>query len=88
MRTCHNCGLTVNIEKHHVFYGTGQRKISDKNGFFFDLCSICHRSQPQGVHGGNRELDLRLKREKQEEYEQTHTRAEFMKLIGRNYRGD
>jgi len=85
MRTCKNCGSTQNIESHHVFYGSGQRNISDKHGFKVDLCSICHRSQPQGVHGGNRELDLKLKRECQEEFEKEHLRFDFIKLIGRNY---
>lgn len=85
MRKCKNCDSTYSIEEHHVFFNRGQRKISDKHGFIVDLCSICHRSQPQGVHGGNRELDLKLKRICQEEYERNHTRAEFMRLIGRNY---
>ena len=85
MRTCHNCGSTYGIESHHVFFGSGQRKISDKMGFVVDLCYICHRSQPQGVHGGNRKLDLRLKREKQKEFEKEYLRSDFIKLIGRNY---
>lgn len=37
-----------------------------------------------GVHF-NRELDLHLKREQQREYEQTHSRRDFMRLIGKNY---
>jgi hypothetical protein len=37
-----------------------------------------------GVHF-NRELDLRLKRACQAKYEETHSREEFIALIGKNY---
>ena len=37
-----------------------------------------------GVHF-NRALDLALKVECQRKFEETHTREEFMKLIGKNY---
>lgn len=43
---------------------------------------------PYGVHGRDgRELDLRLKRECQAKFEETHSREEFMKIFGRNYLG-
>lgn len=38
----------------------------------------------EGVHF-NRELDLKLKRECQAKFEETHSREEFMKIIGKNY---
>lgn len=41
----------------------------------------------EGVHF-NRELDLKLKRECQEKFEETHSREEFMKIIGKNYLED
>lgn len=72
-------------EQHHAYYGAGCRLISDKNGFIANLCPTHHRSQPQGVHGGNRELDLAIKRYFQAEYEKEHLRFDFMKLINRNY---
>lgn len=37
-----------------------------------------------GVHF-NRDLDLHLKQEQQREYERTHSREGFMRLIGKNY---
>ena len=43
-----------------------------------------HNGAPYGVHFNN-DLDLRLKRECQEKFEETHTRQEFIKLIGKNY---
>ena len=39
-----------------------------------------------GVHGKfGRDLDIKLKQDAQRKYEETHTREEFIKLIGKNY---
>ena len=43
-----------------------------------------HNGSDRGVHF-DRAFDLQLKRECQEKYEETHTREDFMRLIGRNY---
>lgn len=40
-----------------------------------------------GVHF-DRALDLYLKREQQREYEKTHSREDFMRLIGKNYQDE
>lgn len=72
-------------EQHHVFFGTGQKKISDKYGFYAYLCPNHHRGQPDGVHGGNKELNLTLKRHCQREFEKEYLHSDFMKEIGRNY---
>lgn len=72
-------------EEHHAFFGTAQRQISEEYGFKCYLCPTHHRGQPNGVHGGNRELDLAIKRHFQTEYEKECLRHDFMKLIGRNY---
>lgn len=37
-----------------------------------------------GIHF-NKEFDVYVKKECQRKYEETHTREEFIKLIGRNY---
>ena len=81
---CWVCGKYP-TERHHVYFGTGQRKISDKHYFICDLCADHHRGQPNGVHGGNRELDIALKQHFQSEYEVEHLRFDFVKLLGRNY---
>lgn len=82
-KRCYVCGSTVNIENHHIFFGP-LRPVSDRRGFKAFLCGFHHRDTKHGVHG-NRELDLRLKRECQRKYEEKHTREEWMKIIGRNY---
>lgn len=74
-----------NLHKHHIFFGAGQREISEKMGFWVYLRHDWHEAE-YGVHGRDgHELDLRLKRKCQRKYEATHSREEFMALIGRNY---
>jgi hypothetical protein len=48
------------------------------------LCSYHHRDSKEGVHG-NRKLDLKLKIECQEKFEETNSHEDFMKIIKRDY---
>lgn len=82
-KTCFVCGKT-NGHIHEIFFGTANRKISIEQGFCVYLCPAHHNTSNYGVHF-NRELDLKLKQLCQSKYEETHTREEFMKLIGKNY---
>ena len=78
-------GSTYNLEEHHIFFGTANRKVSEKNGLKVWLTSEEHRGT-YGVHGKlRRDLDIRLKQDAQKKYEETHTREEFIKLIGKSY---
>ena len=86
-RVCYICGTRHWLERHHIYFGKN-RKNSDKNGFTVWLCEAHHRGT-YGVQGKLGEyLDFKLKRECQGKYEETHTREEFMQIIGKNYRGD
>lgn len=83
------CYLTdaegVPLEKHHIYFGTGLRKISDKHGFWVWLKPEWHRGT-QGVHGKDgHKIDLLLKQDCQRKFEEKHSREEFVALIGRNY---
>ena len=69
---------------HHIYEGTGRRKISEREGFIVPLTHKEHNMGDESVHF-NKELDLWLKRLCQKVYEQTHSREEFIRLIGRNY---
>lgn len=85
-RCCYVTGRTDNLHKHHIFYGSGNRKISEKNGFWVWLTGVYHNQDSRlGVHLGNVELDMALKEQAQRVFEETHSREEFMRLIGRNY---
>jgi hypothetical protein len=70
----------------HIFFGYANRKISEEQGFWVYLAPWLHNQSAEGVHGKNgRELDLMLKRHAQAKFEETHSREEFLQLIGRNY---
>ena len=81
-RTCLICGSPY-TEVHHIYFGHGRRKISDREGFIAYLCPKHHRGR-YSPHG-DRKTDLWLKKRCQTVYEETHTRAEFMALIGKSY---
>ena len=83
-KECYECGARVNLHEHHIYFGTN-RKISEKNGFKVWLCGRHHNQSNDGVHCGNHDLDLALKQDCQRAYERTHSREEFIKLIGRSY---
>ena len=93
MKECYVCKTTHNIVRHHVFYGTGNRKISEKYKLFENLCSYHHNMSNEGVHF-NKELDNEIKQKWQNILElqfmndgmnQFQARDTFILLIGRNY---
>lgn len=85
-KECYITGQTQNLHKHHIYFGNPNRKISEENGFWVYLVGWLHNQSENGVHGKNgHELDMMLKRNCQHKFEETHSREEFMRLIGRNY---
>lgn len=80
---CFFCGANVECI-HEVFFGTANRQISIENGFCVGLCNKHHNMSKDSVHN-DRIMDLKLKEICQEEFEKTHAREEFIKLIGKNY---
>ena len=82
-KKCFLCGSINNLHKHHI-YGGANRKISDKNGFWIWLTGYWHNLSDEGVHF-NKNLDLHLKKICQKKFEETSSREEFVKLIGKNY---
>ena len=83
-RECFITGATTGLHRHHIYFGNPNRKISEQNGFWVWLRQDWHNGASYGVHF-NHALDLQLKRECQEKFEETHTRQEFIQLIGKNY---
>ena len=86
-KNCYICGTESNLHLHHVFFGTANRRVSDENGFVCYLCGKHHNLSDNAVHF-NINMDMAIKRDCQREFEKTHTREEFMELIGRNYLDD
>ena len=74
------------LEEHHVFFGHGQREISEAWGLKVYLCRKhhVHAGGPEAVHR-NHDICLIVQQDAQRAFERTHSRQEFMDLIGRNY---
>lgn len=84
---CYICG-NPETEVHHIYFGRKNRQISEENGFTVKLCYLHHRGT-YGVHGkGGHQLDRFFKRLCQIKFEKSHTREQFISLIGRNYLDD
>ena len=60
--------------------------MSEREGFWVYLAGWLHNESENGVHGKNgHELDFRLKQDCQRVYEETHSREEWMAMMGKNY---
>ena len=83
---CYVTGRTEGLDKHHIYHGPGWRDISDKHGFWVYLWQPLHLANLGGLdkYPGTG-LDLKLKQDCQRRFEETHSREEFMAIIGRNY---
>lgn len=82
--------LTTNLDKcylcnkkkehiHEIYKGCN-RQVSMKNGFCIPICGPCHTKTERDA-----ELDEKLKKLCQKEYEKKNTREEFIKLINKSY---
>jgi hypothetical protein len=60
----------------HEVYGGSNRKRSILNNFVKMLCRECHSSEA---------IINQLRIDAQKEFEKTHTREEFIKIIGKSY---
>lgn len=85
---CYICGRNKDVHKHHVFFGTANRDLSEKYGLTVHLCVNCHELSPTSVHKCTETSDM-LKKIGQRAFEREHgTRVEFMKIFGKNYLDD
>lgn len=76
---CFICG-TIPVDIHEI-YGGANRRVSMVNGFCLPLCRYHHK-----IATNSNTMALWLKEICQQKFEETHSREEFMKLIGKNYR--
>jgi len=66
-------------------FGAANRKRSEKYGFVVPLIPDLHTGN-KGIHNGNRELDLKLKRKCQEIWlANGHTKEEWHREFGKWY---
>lgn len=82
-RECYVCHTPLNLHKHHIFFGPN-RQNSEKYGCWVYLCAWHHNMSNVGVHF-NRLLDVELKREAQQKFEELHSHGEFMEVFGKNW---
>jgi len=71
-------------EEHHIRFGSGLRDISEAAGLIVNLCIPHHRTGPDAAHN-NKDTRIKLCRIAQTEFEKTNSRAEWMRISGRNY---
>ena len=82
-KVCYLCGRMTGLERHHIFGGVANRRISEQYGLWVWLCHECHTGTDGAQY--DPEKNRHLKQIAQMAYEQTHSRDEWMKLIRRNY---
>lgn len=74
----------IYIDIINVFYGTANRKKSEEFGCWVYLCAGHHNMTDFSVHF-NKELDLKLKKECQKEFEKYGSREDFRRIFGKSY---
>lgn len=85
-KECWFCGRINDLEVHHIFHGSANRKKSEQ---YKDICTVylchrCHNEPPEGVHF-NKYNDLMLMQEAQRKFEEKEGHAKFMAEFGKNY---
>ncbi len=83
---CYMTGSS-HVAVHHVFPGTGRRKLCEKYGFIVPLVPELHNMSDVSVHSNpNKGLDLQLKQKCQKYFEKHYgSRREFIEVFGKSY---
>lgn len=82
---CYICGNRGFTHEHHIFFGTANRKKSEKYGMKVHLCPACHETGKNAVHK-NREAAERLMRDGQAVFEaKIGDRKLFRQEFGKSY---
>lgn len=71
------------VHEHHIYCGKN-RRISEANGFKVYLCPAHHEFGQDAAHRDHEVMRL-MQQDCQRVFEETHTREEFMELIGENF---
>ena len=77
---CVICGKFA-VNKHEIFFGTGQRQISMKYGLVIPLCYQCHL-----VMHRNSVMQAIWHIKGQEAFEKKYPDLDFMEIFGRSYK--
>ena len=82
---CIICGKSP-VNKHEIFYGSGNRQKSMKYGLVIPLCTCEHHNQIEckGIHFDT-ELQDEWRKKGQELFEETYPDLDFIQIFGRGY---
>lgn len=83
-KQCLVCGSTGGLHKHHIFFGTSNRKLSEQYGCWCYLCGRHHNLSNVGVHS-NRQLDINLKQHAQKRFNLVYPDLDFREIFGKSY---
>lgn len=88
---CYLCALLdgndwpQQTEEHHIFFGTGNRKLSEHYGLKVYLCLGHHQYGKDAVHRNAEMADI-LHKIGQEYFEKKYPDKDFRMIFGKNYR--
>lgn len=81
--SCYLCYRHVPLEKHHVWHGTANRRLADKDGLYVWLCPECHRAlHDKGI--GDKLLMMQAQIEWMHHYNFGNPQDDFRKRYGRD----
>ena len=84
-KECLLCGATEALHRHHIFFGTGNRALSETDGCWCYLCAYHHNMSGNGVHF-NKNIDNKLKQICQIKWEAKYgNREKFIRRYGKSY---
>lgn len=88
--TCYLCMMLHSdysekqTQEHHVFFGTANRRLSEKYGLKVYLCLEHHETGRDAVHR-NAETALLVKQKGQRAFEKRWPDLDFIKIFGKNF---
>jgi len=72
------------LHRHHIEFGTGNRRKSEEYGLWVYLCPGHHMYSPDAVHASRKTREL-LCSIAQERFEKEYTHELWMREFGRNW---
>lgn len=85
-RECYFCGSMNGLERHHIFGGVANRKLSETYGLWVWLCHEDHTGKDGAQY--NKEKNLKLKQEAQRAFQTYYGRKVWIQIFKKNYLGD
>lgn len=85
-RECFICKTTLNLHRHHIYFGRANRSKSEEWGCWCYLCARHHNMSDEGVHF-NKILDTNLKTLCESLWLEHYNKTipDFIRIFGRNY---